>query len=94
MAQQKFCQDCSQRCDCHKIYQRLGETEGPPVVMKVIAAFLLPMVVFIAALVAFEEILAGAKELQTALSFLLALLVTFISILIIKAINRQLSKNK
>ncbi len=62
--------------------------------MKVIAAFLLPMVVFIAALVAFEEILAGAKELQTTLSFLLALLVTFISILIIKAVNRQLSKNK
>ncbi len=94
MVEQEFCQGCIQKHDCQKIYQRLGETEGPSVVMKVIAAFLLPMVVFIVALVAFEEILAGAKGLQTALSFLLALSVTFISILIIKAVNRQLGKNK
>lgn len=81
MAQQKFCQECSQKHDCQKIYQQLGNIEGPSIVVKVIFAFLLPLVVFIASLAVFESILAGAistERAQTAISFLLAILVTFI----------------
>jgi hypothetical protein len=55
------------------------------------------MVVFIAALAIFKAILAGtidSKEAQTALSFLLALSMAFAVVLVIKAINKKLSKNK
>jgi len=92
MAEQKFCQDCTQNRDCRKAYNQLGSTEGPSVVVKVIVAFLLPVVVFIGSLAAFGKVLAKAvdsKELQMVLSFLIAMLVTFVCILIIKAINRR-----
>jgi len=54
-------------------------------------------VIFIASLVVFDHILAkamNAEKLQTALGFLLALSVTVVFILIIKVINRQLSKDR
>jgi len=97
MAPQKFCQECNQRHTCQDVYRQLGNTKSPSVVFKVVVAFLLPLMVFIAALVASEKISAKAinsKEAQTVLSFLLALSVTFVCILIIKMIDRQLRKDK
>ena len=97
MAQQKFCQECTQKHDCQKVYQQLGDHKGPSVVIKVIVAFLLPLVVFIASLAAFEEIFAGAiniQPLQTILSFLLALLVTFVCISIVTMINKRLNQSE
>jgi len=97
MAEQEFCQECNQRNKCQDVYRQLGSTKSSSVALKAVIAFLLPLIVFIAALVASEKILAGiinSKEAQTALSFLLALAVTSVSILIIKVINRQLSKDK
>ena len=93
MAEQKFCQDCDQNHDCQKVYQQLGNIKAPSVVFKVIVAFLLPLVVFIVSLAVFQEIFAEAintEELRTVLSFLIAMLITFVCILIIQAINRQL----
>jgi len=89
MVQQKFCEDCNQNHDCRKVYRQLGNTKSPSVAAGAMVAFLLPILVFIGSLAAFEAILA-----RTALSFLLALFVTSVCILIIKVINRQLSKNK
>ena len=97
MAQEKFCQDCNQKHDCRKIYEQLGNVKGPSVVFKVIVAFLLPVVVFIASLVAFERILAGVidtKGSQTVLGFLLALSAALVCVLIIKAINKRPDKNR
>jgi len=93
MTQQKFCQDCDQNHDCQKVYQQLGNIKDSSVVFKVIVAFLLPLVVFIVSLAVFQEIFAEAintEELRTVLSFLIAMLITFVCILIIQAINRQL----
>jgi len=98
MDQQKICQCCSQQHHCREIYQKLANFKGSSIVLKVIVAFLLPIMVFIASLAAFEGILAKAietksawgcltAELRTALSFLLALSVTFAAMLIIKVIN-------
>ena len=97
MFQQKFCQECNQNRNCKEVYQQLGNTKNPLVVFKVVIAFLVPLVVFIAALAIFKAILAGiinSKEAQTAISFLLALSMTFAVVLVIKAINKKLSKNK
>jgi len=92
MVEQKFCQGCSQKHDCQDIYQNLANLKGPSVVLKVVVTFLLPILVFITSLAASERILAEAietEQLRTALSFLLALSVTFGLILIIKLINKQ-----
>jgi len=81
MTQQKICQNCNQKHDCQEIYRQLGNAKCPSVATKAVAAFLVPLMVFIAALVVFEKILAEAinpKELRTVLSLLLALSVTFI----------------
>ena len=97
MIQQKSCQHCSQKHDCRQVYRRLGKTESPSVVFKVLVAFLLPIVVFIASLVVLDHILAKAvdsKEVQTALSFLLALSVTIACIFLLRAIKRQFRKGK
>ena len=95
MAEQKFCEDYKQKHDCERIYQQLGNIQGPSVVIKVIVAFLLPLVVFIVSLAVFSQHQFLVKnwrlmeELRTVLSFLMALLVTFVWILIIRVINRR-----
>ncbi len=97
MTQQEICQNCNQKHDCQEIYRQLGDAKCPSVVTRAIAAFLVPLLVFIAVLVAFEKILAEAinpKELRTVLSLLLALLAVSVCILIIKAVNKQLSKKQ
>ncbi len=92
MAKQEFCEDCKQKHDCQRIYEQLGDVEGPSVVIKVIVAFLLPLVVFIVSLAVFQEIFVRAissQRLQAAFSLLLALLVTFVCILIVRVIKRR-----
>jgi len=91
MARKVFCQDCTQKRDCQGIYEQLGGTPGPSVTLNVILAFLLPLLVFIVSLAVFEKVLAGTfntGRLQTVVSFLLALLVTFACILITRVIRK------
>lgn len=97
MAELKSCQECNQKHKCQEIYQQLGKAQGPSVVFKAVVAFLLPILIFIASLAAFEGILVRTtdiKDLRIVLDFLLALSVTLAMVLIIKVINKHLSKNK
>jgi uncharacterized membrane protein len=90
MVSQSFCRDCIQKHDCRSVYEQLGNASGDSVVLKVILAFLLPMVVFIISLAVSERVFAGVtnvEKLQTIFSFLSALLATFICIFIIRIIN-------
>ena len=94
MAEQKICKDCNQKHDCQKVYQQLGDIQGPSVVVKVIVAFLLPLVVFIVTLTIFDKILSGFEmtaELQTVFSVAASLLITVICILIVRVVNRRIS---
>lgn len=96
MELQKFCNDCSGRQDCRKVYQQLGEVKGPSVFMAIIA-FLVPLVVFIFSFAFFSRMVAeviDSAKLKTAFSFLLSLLVTIGLMLTIKVINRQLGKSR
>ena len=91
MALQRFCKDCIQKHDCKRIYEQLGDSPGPSVAIKAILAFLLPSMVFIVSLAVFERMLAGAiatEQMQTALSFVFALLVTFVCVLITRVIHK------
>ncbi len=95
MAEQKICEDCKQKHDCQEIYKQLGDVKGPSVVVKVIVAFLLPLVVFIVTLAIFDKILSGFEmtaDLQTVFSVAASLLITFICILIVRVINRRFGR--
>ena len=97
MAEEKFCQGCHQKHRCQEVYEHLSQIEGPVVAFKVVIAFLLPILVFIGCLATFKGILAevtNSKGVQTVVGFLLALMVSGICILIVKAINRGLIKHK
>lgn len=92
MIEQEFCDNCNQKHKCSSIYHQLGNSNGPSVAVKVVIAFLLPLVVFIISLAIFEEIFAktiSSKPLQTILSMISALLVTFSCILITRVINKR-----
>ena len=97
MESQRFCQDCIQKHDCQRIYGQLGDSSCESVTLKVILAFLLPLIVFIVSLAVFERVLVraiGIEGLHIALSFVLALIVTFIYVYIIRVFNKQLGLNK
>jgi uncharacterized membrane protein (DUF485 family) len=97
MESQRFCQDCIQKHDCKRIYEQLGDSSCESVTLKVILVFLLPLIVFIVSLAVFGRVLAGAiniEGLNIILSFVLALIVTFIYVYIIRVFNKQLGLNK
>ena len=97
MAEEKFCQGCHQKHRCQEVYEHLSKMECPSVVLNVVAAFLLPILVFIGSLAALGSILSKAiksKELQTVVGLLLALVVSSVFVFIIRVINREFVKNK
>jgi len=96
MDEKDLCEGCNQEDRCQEVYRKLGKTQGPSVVLKVLLAFLLPIAVFIAALAAFARILGkvGNKEMRTALSFVLAAAVTFVCIFITRVINKRIYKQQ
>ncbi len=79
------------------MHQHLGNIEGSSLVIKVLLAFLLPLVVFIVSLAIFERILAGAVNsggVRTVVSFLLALLATFVCIVITRTASKRLGHDR
>jgi len=97
MSEQEYCRHCHERHDCREVYRQLGKAEGPSVVLKVVAAFLVPLVVFIVSLAVFEGVLAKVVNpgaLRTGISALLAVSVTFVCILVIKVACGQQGKHK
>ena len=94
MAEAKNCQGSSQGDRCHEVYRRLSEGRGPSIVLKVLLAFVVPVVVFVGAVAVFERLLGEGTggKLEMAVSFAAAVSVSFAVILIIKAVNKRFSK--
>ena len=91
MVQKESCHSCKQKNDCRQVYREIGHVDDPPVTAKVVLAFLLPLLVFTVSLGVFERLLTGAineGRILTAASFLLALLVTFACVVMIKVLRR------
>jgi hypothetical protein len=91
MESQRFCQECIQKHDCKRIYEQLGDSSGESVTLKVILAFLLPLIVFIVSLAVSDRCLTGAVKadgLKIILSLLLALLMTSVYVLITRVLNK------
>jgi hypothetical protein len=97
MVNQKTCKGCGHEHDCKAIYQKLADLQGTSVVLKVSIAFLLPILVFIISLAAFELTLTSIINtiwLQITLGFLFALSVTFVVVLVTKVIIKEFCKNR
>lgn len=52
------CDSCGQKDHCQEVYRKLGSSKSPPVTLKIIQAFLLPLVLFIIVLAVAEKLLA------------------------------------
>ena len=91
MVQGQACNRCSQAHDCKRIYQQLGQAEGPSVVFKVLVAFALPIVTFVTGLAAFGHLLRGrvVEPYQTPVAFVLALLATIAFVLGASLLGKQ-----
>lgn len=95
MTQQDSCDSCSQKHDCREVYNRVGNAPGPSITIDVCLAFLFPLVVFVATLTIFQEILAATAEpARTAISLALALASTLGCILIVRMIRQKTCQNK
>jgi hypothetical protein len=92
MYKQDFCHSCGHKDSCQEIYSKLGHEKGPSVLAEVLAAFLLPLLVFVGSLAAVKYALAklvSSEELQTALSVGAALLAAFLSVLAVRAVGAK-----
>ena len=97
MGDEQFCERCSQRHDCREVYGKLGNAEGPSLTLRVVVAFLMPILVFIVSLGGFEKGLGWVIEraaLRTAASLSGAVIVTLAWILTVRAIDRRLGKRR
>lgn len=92
----KLCDKCGYRhgrghC-CIDIYQQLGKTKGPSVTVKVLLAFVMPLVVFISSLILAKYILSiyiTQEGMNSFFAFLIALLVTVVIIQLIRICTRK-----
>ena len=97
MAEDEFCSNCTRKADCEAVYQQLGHGRSPSVVSRVAKAFLLPIAVFIGGLVLFDKLLTDVlpdQRVRTAVVFLLGAGISFVFVLIVKAIESFLLKSK
>jgi hypothetical protein len=91
------CQGCKQLHQCRETYRQLGGVRSPSVARKVVLAFLAPMLVFIASLALFQEILAGAAmagQVRTAAGLAAALAAAFICVLVTRAIEKRIGEKQ
>jgi uncharacterized membrane protein (DUF485 family) len=90
--EEKNCRSCKERNSCQEVYRKLGQSDTPPVTKSVILAFLLPLLIFIAVLFIAEKLLKQRIKADWAvvfISFLTALLVTFIYVLLAKSVVKK-----
>ena len=105
MSEHIDCKDCFQKDTCQAVYSQMGKSDFPPVLGKVILAFLLPIIFFITSLFLIEKLLisnntrllnrlyetipVNMHKLQTAVCFITALALTIIYIFIIRFFLRK-----
>ena len=89
----RACDKCGQKESCQDIYRQLGNTRGKSIVRHVLSAFVLPLVIFIAALAISQRILEkymDTEVLRTVIALLTAFTVAVISVIIIRMIGKRL----
>jgi hypothetical protein len=96
MAQHEPCDQCDEKLRCREAFSRLGNAPGRSIVRNVLVAFVLPLVVFIGALMLAQQFLAVRIEsdnLRTALAVLLALGAAVVCVAAARIVSKWLGKN-
>ena len=94
---QRDCDKCGQKESCQDIYRQLGSTKEKSVICPVLSAFLLPLVVFIAALAAAQRLLRSyivSEGLRTVISLLSAVAVAAVCVITVKIISKRPGRKK
>jgi hypothetical protein len=85
------CKNCGQKDSCKEVFKELGSLKKPSILLKVVQAFLLPLIFFIIALAAAEKVLAEkiASSLgKNLLALAAAVTVVFLYLLTLKFFQR------
>ena len=86
------CNTCPQKHSCIDIYRQLGQTKSPSVILKIIVAFVIPLIVFVSALLVGDNLLGRWLQNgtgRTLLSLSFALIVSMTCVWLIKLFTRQ-----
>lgn len=95
MTDQGICGKCSQRNGCKDIYQQIADNKGPSVLAKVVIAFVLPLLSFVLAIAVFSRLITRITSSQSAvtlLSFVLAVGVTALVLVLSNVASRWFGK--
>jgi len=95
MTQHDPCDKCGQKMSCQQAFGRLGNIQGKSIVRSILAAFVLPLAVFIAALAITQQLLAKRVEsvgLRTTLVLLLAFVAAAGCVAVVRMIGKWLSR--
>ncbi len=84
------CQGCAHEDSCKEIYRCVGNQDAPPVTGKIIRAFVLPLIVFVAC-VGFMQHSLGSEhpKLTTIIAFAVSLTVTMLFVWLTKLLVRN-----
>ncbi len=97
MSDDKNCSNCPQHEGCKSTYEKLGKAVGSFVALRAIAAFLVPILIFILSLGLFPKILGefvSGKNWRTLISVALGALICFIYVLIFRFFSVHFGKRK
>jgi hypothetical protein len=77
-----YCSQCPQKAGCKEVYEHLGHSDAPSVVGKVVAAFLLPIALFVGLLIGADNLLPvfSSEKVRTAAIFLISLTATLATV--------------
>ncbi len=95
MTQHETCDKCGQKESCQDVFRRLGNIQGKSIVRHVLAAFVLPLVIFIAALAAAQQLLEKCIDsdgLRAAVALLIAITAAAVCITTIRMTGKWLGR--
>ena len=88
------CSGCGQKETCRQAYDKMGKAKGPNVAWKAVVAFLVPIGVFIGVIAGSQQLLKARLKGPglTMVSFLLAVCVTLLVVVVIRAFSGPIKK--
>ncbi|MFH1372019.1 MAG: SoxR reducing system RseC family protein [Planctomycetota bacterium] len=95
MMQREPCDSCGQKASCQEVFRQLGNIRGKSVARSILAAFVLPLVVFIAALAAAQRFLTryiDSAGLRAAVALLLAIAAAAVCVTTVRIIGKRLGR--
>ncbi|MCE5339810.1 MAG: SoxR reducing system RseC family protein [Planctomycetaceae bacterium] len=93
---QQQCQSCGMKDHCQEVYKKLGKSDAPNVLTKVILAFLVPLILFIFSIVVGERLLIeklkNAKAVNI-IAFALAIAIVLLYVFTLKLLKFRRRQN-